>query len=635
MRLRTLGIAVVAVAAAGILLPFQDADPPARSFTGWTQFLGGADSAQYSALKQIDKGNVSRLQVAWRYPTGDNNTYLFNPVVIGGVMYVLAKNNSLVALDAASGRELWTHPFQGPVTTRGVNYWQSADGSDRRLFTINAGYLTAIDARTGETIQSFGDNGRTDLRTGMDDRDLSRSPPVQTNNPGRIFENLIITPLMRSGADYAYLPGDIHAYDVRTGRLAWVFHTVPRPGEFGYETWPEGSWQRLGGVINWNALSIDEARGIAYIPLGTAKFDYYGGNRKGANLYGNSLVALDARTGKRLWHFQTIHHDLWDYDLPDAPRLLTVRHNGQSIDAVAQPTKHGFLFVFNRVTGEPLWPIEERPVPASGMPGEEAWPTQPFPTRPPPFARQAFLPGDVNPLLPETEQASLRERMGKMRNEGLFTPPSLQGTITIPSTGGGASWGTSTVDPQRGFMYVVSHDTPVRIRLARPDDPNAKGRPAIAQPAAPGAGTDFVHYVEVVNDLNSPSRLPVIGPPWSTLTAYDLNSGEIRWQVPYGDVPRLAAQGTSGTGVLNQRGGPVLTAAGLIFAATNDLKFRAYDADNGRVVWETALPAASEGVPAVYELGGKQHIALCVAAGEGEGSYVVFSLPERYAEGLK
>ena len=626
MRTRSLRFGLVPAAACGLLLAYQNRPAP-RSFTDWRQFLGGSDSAQYSGLKQIDKTNVSQLKVIWSYPTGGTNQYLFNPTVVDGVMYVQAKNNSLVALDAATGRELWVHPFQGAVTTRGINYWQSADGSDRRLFTTNAGYLTAINARTGETIQSFGDNGRTDLRSGMDDRDLSNSPPVQTNNPGRVFENLIIMPLMRSGADYAYLPGDIHAYDVRTGKIAWVFHSVPRPGEFGNDTWPEGSWQKLGGALNWNALSIDEARGIAYIPLGTAKFDYYGGNRKGANLFGNSLIALDARTGKRLWHFQTIHHDLWDYDLPDAPRLLTVRHNGQSVDVIAQPTKHGFLFVFNRVTGEPLWPIEERAVPKSDMPGEEAWPTQPFPTKPPPFARQSFKPEDVNPLLPEAEQIALRERMGKMRNEGLFTPPSLQGTVTIPSTGGGASWGTSAVDPARGFMYVVSHDTPVRIRLARPGDPTAKGRPAIAQPAAPGAGTDFVHYVEVVNDLNSPSRLPVIAPPWSTMTAYDLNTGDIRWQVPYGTVPRLAEQGITNTGVLSQRGGPVLTAGGLLFAATNDKKFRAYDADTGRVVWETTLPAGSEGVPAVYELNGRQYIALCVAAGDGEGSYMVFGLP--------
>src|SRR5579864_780019 len=260
-----------------------------RPFNTWSEYLGGADSSQYSPLKQINKSNVRQLEIAWTYSTGDNNQYLFNPLMMEGVLYVLAKNNSLVALDAATGREMWVHPFQGPVTTRGINYWESKDRSDRRLFTTNAGFLTAIDARTGKTVESFGDNGRTDLRTGLTDRDWSDRAPIQTNNPGRVFENLIIMPLMRSGGDYAYLPADVHAYDVRTGKLAWAFHTVPRPGEFGYETWPQDFWTRSGGGINRNELTIYEKRGIADYPTGTGRLDHHGANRSGQNLFAKEI----------------------------------------------------------------------------------------------------------------------------------------------------------------------------------------------------------------------------------------------------------------------------------------------------------------------------------------------------------
>ena len=375
-----------------------------RNFSTWTEYEGGADSSQYSSLKQINKNNVKQLQVAWTYQTGERGNYIFNPIVVDGVMYVLAKNNSFVALDAATGKELWTHPNMGAVGARGINYWESKDRSDRRLLYINGGFLTAIDARTGKTIDSFGDNGRTDLRTGLD-REAPRA--LQTSNPGRIFENLMIIPLPAGGASYDSNAADIHAYDTRTGKLVWQFHTVPHPGEVGYDTWPPDAWKTVGGVHNWSEMTVDEKHGIAFIPLGTPRYDFYGANRKGDNLFGNSLVALDARTGKRLWHFQMVHHDLWDYDLPVAPKLITVKHDGKNVDAVAQGTKFGFLFVFNRLTGQPLWPIEERAVPQTDVPGEWTSPTQPFPTKPPPFARQSFTEKDINPFLPtETGQDS-------------------------------------------------------------------------------------------------------------------------------------------------------------------------------------------------------------------------------------
>ena len=433
-----------------------------RNFSTWTEYEGGADSSQYSSLKQINKSNVNQLQVAWTYPTGERGNYIFGPIVVDGVMYVLAKDNSFVALDAATGKELWVHPNMGAVGVRGVNYWESKDRSDRRLLYINGGYLTAIDARTGKTIDSFGDNGRTDLRTGLD-REAPRA--LQTSNPGRIFENLMIIPLPAGGASYDSNPADIHAYDVRTGKLVWQFHTVPHPGEAGYDTWPPDAWKTVGGVHNWNEMTVDVKHGIAFIPLGSPRYDFYGANRKGDNLFGDSLVALDARTGKRLWHFQMVHHDLWDYDLPVAPKLITVKHDGKMVDAVAQGTKFGFLFVFNRLTGEPLWPIEERPVPQTDVPGEWTSPTQPFPTKPPPFARQSFTEKDINPFLPAADQAKIRELLKNSRNEGLFTPPSLRGTIRHIQ---GASWGTEAVDPTKGYLYVVSHEHPTLQKLELP-----------------------------------------------------------------------------------------------------------------------------------------------------------------------
>jgi glucose dehydrogenase len=625
-----------------------------RSFATWTEYLGGPDSAQYSSLKQINKSNVKQLEVAWTYSTGERGTYVFDPIVIDGVMYVLAQNNSVVALDAATGKELWVHPNMGAVGARGMNYWESKDRSDRRLLYMNAGFLTAIDARTGKTIDSFGDNGRTDIRTGLD-RDPGR--PLQTSNPGRIFENLIIMPLPAGGASYDATPADIHAYDVRTGKLAWMFHVIPHPGEFGYETWPPDAWKTAGGVHNWNEMTVDEKRGIAYIPLGTARYDFYGANRKGDDLFANSLLALDARTGKRLWHHQLVHHDLWDYDLTGAPKLLTVKHDGKNVDAVAQPTKFGFLYVFDRVTGKPLWPIEERPVPQSDVPGEWSSPTQPFPTKPPPFARQSFTEKDINPYATEKEQATIRELLKTARNEGLFTPPSLRGSISAPGHNGGANWGAAAVDPTRGLLYIVSRENPTLDRLELPGQGRGgrgggrggRGPAPDAPPPPPPPPVDdsFVHYNSPINFIAQSNGLSAMGPPWSNLTAYDLNTGTIKWQVPNGGVLGLELQGHSDTGAHNPRGGPVVTAGGLIFVSTaSDRKVRAFDQDTGKVLWEKDLPTGSDGIPAVYEVGGREYLALCVAGGNGylaqrvangdkpleplgPGSYMAFALPKK------
>jgi quinoprotein glucose dehydrogenase len=622
-------------------------------FAGWDQYLGGADSSQYSSLAEINKSNVGRLEVAWTYPTGDN--YSFNPLIVGNTMYVLSTEpgdarparRQIVALDAATGRQLWAHANDGPVGTRGMNYWRSPDGTDERLLYVNGGFLTAINAKTGETIQSFGTDGRVDLRIGLDG-DITTIRALQTNNPGRIFEDVIIMSLPAGGGGYASAPADIHAYNVRTGALQWIFHTVPRPGEPGSETWPEAGLGNYGGVHNWSESTVDVETGIIYVPTGTARYDFYGGNRHGDNLFGNSLLALDARSGKKLWHFQTIHHDLWDYDLPTAPKLLNVVHDGISIPAVAQPSKQGFVYVFNRITGAPLWPIEERPVPQTDTPGEVSSPTQPFPTAPPPFARQSFTEADINPYISEEDQAKVREILRSSRNEGLYTPPSLQGTIMIPGHNGGANWGSSAVDPQNGRLYVVSKELPTTANLRVPQPPGAGGGPPGGPPGGgnrappappPNAGPDFIPYTAPVDFMIQPSTgLSAIGPPWSQITAYDLNKGTIMWQKPDGDVASLAARGITGTGSHAPRGGVVATGGGLLFIGTSsDRKMRAYDADTGEVLWSYDLPAATEGVPAVYSVNGKQYVAIAVGGNglfsqglnhpePGPGQYMVFAL---------
>jgi len=612
-------------------------------FNTWRQYLGGSDSSQYSSLDQINKKNVAQLQVAWTYPSGDTRTYRFNPIVVDNVMYTLAKNQSIVALDAATGKEIWVHENQGGVGDRGINYWESADRKDRRLLYINGGMLTAIDASTGKAIEDFGDMGKVDLRAGLH-RDVTGVRPLQTGNPGRIFENLIVLSLPAGGAQYVSNPGDTHAYDVRSGKLVWTFHSVPEKGEVGSDTWPDAALATGGGVHNWSELTVDEARGIAYIPFGTARFDFYGGNRVGNDLFGNSIVALDARTGKRLWHFQAVHHDLWDYDFPQAPKLLTVRHDGRNVDVIAQASKQGYLYVLDRVTGKPIWPIDEKPVPQSDVPGEVSSPTQPIPTLPPPFARQSFTEKDINPYLTADEQAMVRDRLKNSRNEGMFTPPSLKGSIELPGHNGGANWGSSAVNPQRGTFFVVSKELPTLLVIVPPGAPTGRrggaradapapagpeaaggranapeGRGAPPPPAViPGAPAGFVAYNSPYDFFNNfTNGMSAMGPPWSQLTAYDLNTGKIIWQVPNGEMPGLPG-GKTEPGSYAPRGGPTATAGGLIFVGTSsDRKIRAYDQDTGKVLWSMDVGAAVEGVPAVYEVGGREYVVFCVGGGRG------------------
>jgi len=623
-----------AAAALGLALAAAaGAEPVGKGFSygNWDSFLGGPEGAQYSSLNQINRGNVGQLQVAWTFDTGKGQPPHLNPLVANGHMYVVASDGAVVALDPATGKEAWRRPNSGRMASRGMSYWQSADGRDKRLLYVNDGMLTAISADTGEPVAGFGQTGKVDLRQGLEG-DISKVRPLQTDNPGRVYKNLLILPLPAGAYEFASSPADIHAYDIPTGKLVWVFHVVPKKGEYGADTWPANGRDKFGGVHNWSECTLDDEAGIVYVPTGTARYDFYGGNRPGNNLFANSILALDAKTGKRIWHFQAIHHDLWDYDFPQAPKLLTIRKDGKQVPILVQASKQGFLYVFNRKTGKPIWPIEERPVPKSDMPGEKASPTQPFPTWPKPFARQSFTEADINPYLSDADKAKVRDLLKTARNEGLFTPPSLQGTISLPGHNGGANWGTSAVDPTTARMFVLAKQLPTFDKLF-PD----KRPEAIA--AMPNGGGDVTPYKSPVNFMVQSNSLSALGPPWSTITAYDMNTGDILWQVPDGDVADLAAKGIKDTGSHAPRGSPVVTAGGLMFIGTSsDRKLRARDVDTGKTVWEYDLPAASEGTPAVYQVGGREYVVVPVG-GEGLFSngfgqpkatvnqYMAFALP--------
>jgi len=623
-------------------------------YTSWRAYSGGSHSSQYSALDQINRGNVADLELAFSFPAGERS-FVFNPIVVDGVMYVLARDNEIVALDAASGQELWATAPEGGVAARGIHYWESEDGSDRRLVFHGGGFIKALDASTGAPITSFGDSGRVDLREAIDGgRDISNVRPLGTSNPGRVFENLMIVSLPAQGAGYTSTPGNVGAWDIVSGELQWVFHAIPHPGEFGYETWPEDAYLTAGGVHNWSEFTVDADNGIAFVPFGSPRYDFFGGTREGNNLYGNSLVAINARTGERIWHQQLVHHDLWDFDLPQAPKLLNLRIDGRDIEAVAQATKHGFLFVFDRLTGEPVWPMAEMPVPQSDLPGEFSSPTQPFPTVLEPFAVQSFTADDINPMLAPEAQAALAELLAGSRNEGLFTPPSFEGSISMPGHNGGANWGSSAVDPVNGEFYVVSKNLPVMLRafVAADDvEPSAgggggSGTPSAEEIAASRAAAEASLEDGVIR-YNMPyeflfdqaTGLTVIEPPWSHLTAYDLNTGEIKWRIANGTTPIDGAPQNSGAHM--PRGAPLVTAGGLLFVATaQDRTLRAYDRDTGDVLWSYALPNGSEGIPASYEINGRQYLAVNVTAGnglfaprdlaqpEGEKAYMVFALPD-------
>ena len=575
----------------------------------WKDYGGGPDTSRYTALDQIRKTNVKQLEVAWSYFNGSSG---MNPIVVDGVMYVYGRNNSLIALDAATGKEIWIHTGLSSIATLGVNYWESKDRKDRRLiFQINH-FLEEIDARTGKSILSFGKNGLVDLRDGLD-RVPSEVARIKSDAPGRIFENLIIAG-SSTGENFLAPPGDIRAFDVLTGKTVWTFHTIPHPGEFGYETWPKDAWKYIGGVNDWGELSLDEKRGIAYVVLGSPTYDMYGADRAGTGLFGTSLVALDARTGKRLWHFQEVHHDLWDADPCSAPQLITVRHNGKLVDAVAQAGKTGFLYVFDRVTGEPLWPIEERPVPKSDVPGEHAWPTQPFPTVVPPFARQKMTADDVNPFfLTAEERANWKDRILSARNEGLFTPPAYKrDTVQIPGARGGNNRGASASDPEKGLVFLTTSDYPAFTNIqgtalaANPNAGGGRGRGAAPAPPEYQRNCQTCHGADLAGSGDIPA-LANIGSRMN-LADFSLVVRSGKGQMPaFPQVNTAAAdtlynflngaaagagRGGPGGGGRGGAGGPVMTgpvvadggAPGGLEPALNEQQLRAMYGNNNRFV---------------------------------------------------
>ena len=690
-----------------------------QSNTGWTDYLGGPDGSHYSPLRQITPANVSKLEIAWTYEAGEGSSFSFCPLVVGNVAYVAAQQGALVALNASTGKELWVRRFgtgrAGGIGSRGANYWESKDHSDRRIFVNGGGFMYAVNANTGELIESFADHGKLDLKTGIDRATIS----LASRTPGRIFENQIIVGSF-TGEGYLAPPGDIRAFDVRTGKLTWVFHTIPRPGEPGYDTWPPDAYKYMGGVDVWGEITVDVDRGIVYLPVASAKYELYGGDRPGDNLYADSLLALDARTGKYLWHFQTIHHDIWDYDPTAAPQLATVKHNGKTIDIVALASKNGFLYVFDRVTGKPLWPIEERPVPKSEVPGEWTSPTQPFPTVVPPFARQDMTVKDMyDGFMTPEEKVWWTERLSKAKH-GLYTPPGLTDTIEIPSVNGGALYFDSAADPANGIVYVESKDVPSIIKLVPAGEstsanaggliparernasrrfgggpplpvrigrtlyeqscqtchgPTLKGdRGPQIDTAVPRLGVDAVRttinsgrggmppfpsikgeaMADLLAFLTKPDSVPpgsgvpgnvlteriepdyppgvtpppsryktgygdegyIIRPPWTTITAYDLNKGTILWQTPYGDLPQ-AGPSEKLRGNVFPRSGFVVLASGLIVFVDNESKLYALDKNTGKVIFTKDMPNGAIGVPAVYEVNGREYILFPLLSGPG------------------
>jgi glucose dehydrogenase len=599
---RTIALSTAAVMAVAGL---SGQSAPGQRPREWRDYAGGPDSSRFVNATGINKGNVKTLQVAWSYPAGQTD---FNPLMVRGVVYGRGPNNSFVALDAATGKQMWIHEGVQGFNSRGVNYWESKDGQDRRLIFSSSNFLQEIDAETGRAITAFGTDGRVDLRVGLD-----RDPTAinqQSRTPGRVFENLIILG-SATNQEYDSAPGDIRAFDVRTGKLVWTFHTVPRPGEFGYDTWPDGAWKTVGGANNWGEQSIDEKRGIIYVPTGSPKFNFYGGNRKGANLFGDCIIALNARTGARLWHFQTVHHDIWDLDNNSAPQLTTIRRNGQTIDVVAVASKTGYLYVFDRVTGKPIWPIEERPVPQkTTVPGESLSPTQPFPTAPPPFSRQRFTAEDLNPyILSPEEREQFRQRVSKARNEGPFTPIGFEEVIHMPGNQGGSNWGSTAGNPADGSVYVIGFNVPTILRLLKPGEVrnSARGGPPEIVKEGRYLTEGFGLFPTIVN------------PPYTTLNAYDLNNGTLKWQIGLGDDLRLAAQGIRGTGTAaTTKGGIIATSAGLLFVTAADRKVHVYDSATGQQVSELQLGGTSSGSPSMYELGGRQYLLVTAGAGGGQ-----------------
>ncbi|WP_228450601.1 pyrroloquinoline quinone-dependent dehydrogenase [Chryseolinea soli] len=681
-----------------------------EAHTTWSVYRGDVGSTGYSTLDEITPENVDQLEVAWTYHTGDareenRSAIQCNPIIVNGKMYVTSPQLKLIALDPGTGKELWKFdPFMNSEATgvnRGVTYWEK--GTDKRIFFSAGPHLYALNADNGGLIPTFGVAGRIDLRDG-----LGRDPgtlAVWATSPGIIFGDLLIQGTAL-GEGYDAAPGFVRAYDAATGKIAWTFHTIPQPGEYGYETWDKDAYTQVGGTNSWAGMSLDEKRGLVFVPTGSPAFDFYGGNRKGENLFGNCLIALDAKTGTRKWHHQLVHHDLWDYDLPAPPTLVTLHKDGKDIDAVAQVTKMGMVFLFERESGEPVYPIEERPVPKSDLMAEETWPTQPFPVKPLPFVRHTYTENDITDISPASHDF-VKAKITGARMGSIYTPPSTDGVVQFPGTRGGAEWGGASFDPETGVLYVNANEIPLLIKMKAmemsggqllasagekvytlnnctmchgadragtgvfpslqnlakrktedeirsllktgrgqmPTFPNISAtdkdaliaflfdkKDAAPKPAnTPSQSTTYRYVHDGWNALTDQEGYPGVKPPWGTLNAIDLNTGDRLWQVPLGEYPELIKKGIPPTGTQNL-GGTMVTASGLVFVgATRDEKFRAFNKKTGKMVWEYKLPAGGYATPATYSINGKQYIVIAAGGGGKVGSpsgdaYVAFAL---------
>ncbi|MEQ8682142.1 MAG: PQQ-binding-like beta-propeller repeat protein [Cyclobacteriaceae bacterium] len=592
--------------------------------------VAGATRAntKYSSATQINRENVHHLTLAWEYQAGEQGYSIqCNPIVIDTVLYGTSPRVQAFAIDARTGEEIWWFdPNKYEVgndrlsrstgANRGVTWW--SDGEKQTIFFGRGPFMYALDAKTGKPRLDFGEKGRIDLLQNLD-REIDRAF-VNASSPAITYKDLLIVGAQLGEGTGVIAPGHVRAFDVHTGEKKWIFHTIPHPGEYGHETWPEDAWQTFGGSNPWGGFSMDEARGILYFGTGSASNDHFGIERTGDNLFSNCVMALNVETGERLWHYQVVHHDLWDYDVPTPPSLITVNHEGQMIDAVAQVTKVGMVFVFDRVTGEPLFPIEEKPVKQSEVPGEVSSPTQPFPTLPPPYARHGFRETDITDRTEEAH-AFVREHVWeKYGASDIYDPPSFEGGVVFPQFNGGTDWGGAAVDVESGVLYVNASDEPELIQVLENDDPMG-----------------YPFKVTGHQPVKDNEGYPISTPPWGTLNAIDLNVGEILWKVPLGHHPGLEHEPP--TGSFNM-GGPIVTAGGLVFiGAAMDEMFRAYDKETGALLWETKLPAGGYATPSTYMVDGKQYVVIAAGGGGKPGtrpgnSFLAYALPDETSQGV-
>ena len=605
----------------------------------WRSYGADAASSKYVPFDQIGRSNLRQLQNAWTWLSPDNDTVLENqrqqnfratpgafkvtPIAINGILYTSTSFGRVVAIDGATGLEIWKfdtrsweagRPANLGYNHRGVSYW--SDGSSARIFMpSNDSWLWSLDAATGLPDSEFGDQGRIDLTLGLG-REVDRSAYTQISAPLIIGDIVVVGSSINDVPQQKEAPpGHVRGFNVRTGEQVWMFHTIAQDGEFGVETWEEDSWQYTGNTNVWTLMSADEELGYIYLPVGTPTNDWYGGHRKGDNLFAESLICVDARTGERVWHFQFVHHGVWDYDLPAAPNLVDIVVDGRPVKAVAQTTKQGFVFVFDRVTGQPIWPIEEMPVPASSVPGEQLSATQPFPTRPAPFEPQGISEQTLIDFTPQLRNEAL-QMLEAFDYGPLYTPPSLRGTINFPGWFGGGGWQGAAADPETGILYVPSGSAPMVVQLVTPQ----------------ASDSDFRYVRGGTSAAPSPSGLPLTRPPYGRITAIDLNTGEHLWMVPHGEGirERIIAAGALDPGPVGSpaRTGPLLTRT-LLFVGQEDngrYVLRAFDKQDGEVLHEIDLPLPPGGTPMSYQVDGRQFIAIAVGAGQ-DSRIMSFALP--------